>query len=117
MLGKCNNPSCSASFRYLEEGLLFRLEPDPARSDCPIPKKPEYYWLCPACSTTMTLHISTEGRIVTVPNLVAVHDIRADFVPVSIRQNGLVLCSFCSRLQEPNGHRMTVRLKEAHHAL
>jgi hypothetical protein len=29
MLGKCINPSCSASFRSLKEGRLFRLENDP----------------------------------------------------------------------------------------
>ena len=29
MLGKCANPSCAASFRYLGEGMLFDLQPDP----------------------------------------------------------------------------------------
>ena len=29
MVAKCSNPSCSASFRHLEEGMLFRLEADP----------------------------------------------------------------------------------------
>lgn len=116
MLGKCINPSCSASFRYLEEGLLFRLESDPTLR-ISNPKTPEYYWLCPACSTTMTLHIDTEGRIVTAPNPVAVHDTRVDLVPMSVRQSGLLLRSVRSSLRESNGHRMTARLKEAHHAL
>ncbi len=43
MLGKCTNPSCSISFRYLEEGMLFRLETDPALR-WSNPKTPEYYW-------------------------------------------------------------------------
>lgn len=61
MLGKCTNPSCSASFRYLEEGILFRLETGPALR-LSNPKKPEYYWLCRSCSAAMTLHISKEGK-------------------------------------------------------
>jgi len=43
MLGKCTNPSCSVSFRYLEEGTLFRLETDPALR-WSNPKTREYYW-------------------------------------------------------------------------
>jgi hypothetical protein len=30
MLAKCTNPSCSAEFRYLHEGTLFRLDLDSA---------------------------------------------------------------------------------------
>ena len=47
MLGKCANPSCSASFRRLGDGTLFPLEPDPRlRLSNP---KTEYFWLCPTC--------------------------------------------------------------------
>lgn len=63
MLGKCTNPSCSALFRYLEEGLLFRLETDP-NLRLSNPKAPEYYWLCRSCSAEMTLHISIEGQVI-----------------------------------------------------
>jgi hypothetical protein len=42
MLGKCSSPSCSAVFRYLEEGLLFRLEADPPLR-LSNPKRLEYY--------------------------------------------------------------------------
>ena len=72
MLGKCANPSCSASLRSLGEGLLFRLEPDPALRFSN-PKTPEYYWLCHTCSTAMTLDIDAGGRIVTAPFPVGVH--------------------------------------------
>lgn len=66
MLGKCTNPSCSASFRYLQEGLLFRLEADPALR-LPNPKRPEYYWLCQNCASVLTLGLSTEGKVIPVP--------------------------------------------------
>ncbi len=62
MLGKCTNPSCSASFRYMEQGILFRLETDPVLR-LSNPRSPEYYWLCRNCSATMTLHISKEGKV------------------------------------------------------
>ena len=66
MLGKCSNPSCSASFRYLQEGLLFRLEADPALR-LPNPKRPEYFWLCQNCASLLTLGLSTEGKVIPVP--------------------------------------------------
>ena len=58
MLGKCTNPSCSASFRSLKEGRLFRLENNPTLRSCNVTTA-EYFWLC-SCST-MTLHLSDDG--------------------------------------------------------
>ncbi len=66
MLGKCTNPSCSASFRYLQEGILFRLEADPGLR-LPNPKQAEYYWLCRSCAPAMTLRLSQEGKVIPVP--------------------------------------------------
>ncbi len=107
MLGKCTNPSCSASFRYMQEGMLFRLEADPALrlSD---PKKPEYYWLCHSCASAMTLRISQEGKVMPVPLSAPVHSGRHsgrqghDFIP-SKRQNGLLLTGV--RLSSERHHR------------
>jgi hypothetical protein len=45
MLGKCSNPSCSAPFRYLQNGQLFRLESDPVLRTSKF-NQPEYFWLC-----------------------------------------------------------------------
>jgi hypothetical protein len=65
MLGKCSNPSCSALFRYLRDGRLFRLEADPiARTSKP--NKLEYFWLCAGCSTRMSLRIGDEGKVLPV---------------------------------------------------
>ena len=57
MLSKCVNPACSTSFRYLHEGKVFRLERDHLRSDdATIPAhKFEYFWLCPVCSSFLTV--------------------------------------------------------------
>jgi hypothetical protein len=55
MLAKCANPLCSAPFRYLESGGLFRLESDPL--DSSDTRTPEYFWLCRSCSAKMTLRL------------------------------------------------------------
>lgn len=91
MLGKCSNPSCSASFLYLEEGILFRLETDPDLRS-PNPKRPEYYWLCRSCSAAMTLHISKEGKVVPVALPAPLEGVApsGDFIWPK-RQNGLML--------------------------
>ncbi len=91
MLGKCSNPSCSALFRYLEEGLLFRLETDP-NLRLSNPKAPEYYWLCRSCSAEMTLHISNEGQVIPFVLPVPVpHGPQGSEVIAAERQKGLLL--------------------------
>lgn len=107
MFGKCATSSCSASSRYLGEGMLFRLESDPAPR-LSTAKAPECYWLCPTCSAAMTLHIDAEGKVVTAPLTVGVKGSRTDVVPMS---------NLRCRLREPNGDRITDPPKEAHHAL
>ena len=66
MVAKCTNPSCSAGFRYLHEGELFRLEVHPLlnsnRSETV-----EYFWLCSRCSQNMTLRLAQNGTIVATP--------------------------------------------------
>lgn len=60
MLSKCSNPGCSAHFRYLHSGRLFRFD---ARNyavagngaNWEAPKKVEFFWLCEACSGKFTL--------------------------------------------------------------
>jgi len=105
MLGKCTNPSCTASFRYLQDGVLFRLEVDPALR-LPNPKQPEYYWLCHSCASAMTLRLGPEGKVIPVPLSARVDSSRdsrrqggrpsgrlgPDFIP-SKPQNGLLLTS------------------------
>ena len=92
MLGKCANPSCSAFFCHLGEGMLFQLEPDPALR-LPTPQTPEYNWLCLSCSTALTLHVDAQGTVVTAPLPVEVQSASANVVTTSIRQGGLLLCN------------------------
>jgi len=64
MIAKCSNPSCSTSFLYFKEGRLFRLEHDPTLGSKS--NRVEYFWLCPGCSSTMTLRLREDGTVVTV---------------------------------------------------
>ncbi len=75
MLSKCANPSCSAPFRYLHEGRLFRVA---RRSngqsrgdgfDNRAPQQLEYYWLCDSCASQMTITRAEDGGIRAVPLL------------------------------------------------
>jgi hypothetical protein len=71
MLAKCANPSCSASFHYLQEGRLFRLEAElTLASPANRPGETEYFWLCSRCSKTLTLGLGQDGTVVTraLPN-------------------------------------------------
>jgi hypothetical protein len=64
MLSHCLNPSCSAQFRYLHEGRIFKVErvvPSPDDSD---PQHlVEHYWLCGSCS--LLLKVVVENGVVT----------------------------------------------------
>jgi hypothetical protein len=56
MLSKCVNPACSTAFHFLHEGKVFRLERDPLHSDDTGQSHNfEYFWLCPVCSTFLTV--------------------------------------------------------------
>lgn len=88
MVAKCGNPSCSARFRRLREGKLFRLETDPILRPSG-PKVKEYFWLCRDCSLTMTLHLGEDGNV-TMRLLPDVAQPRGDFISVN-RQKGLLL--------------------------
>jgi hypothetical protein len=54
MVSTCANPRCSAKFLYLHDGTLFSLKSQPT-SDYGAAGGIKYFWLCPTCSTTMTL--------------------------------------------------------------
>ena len=91
MLSKCANPDCSAKFRYLHDGKVFRVELDhrfggpeegteSSFSQAVQPQHwgpqlliaakpeigPEYFWLCSDCSRQMTLGSDPKG-VVLVP--------------------------------------------------
>jgi hypothetical protein len=96
MLAKCANPSCSARFRYLAEGRLFRVECDPPL-DVRTRTKPQYFWLCSQCSETMTLSLDQETviriAVLSADDAVIRNDV--PFIPLE-RKQGLLLSSFRS---------------------
>jgi hypothetical protein len=66
LLAKCANPSCAASFRYLQEGTLFRFECEPPQG-VPGANETEYFWLCPNCTKKMILRLDATSKIRLVP--------------------------------------------------
>jgi hypothetical protein len=68
MLSKCVNPSCQATFRYLHEGKLFKLEgSDPRFKTLGIkPVNSEYFWLCSDCAVQMTV-VFQNGQVLVQP--------------------------------------------------
>ena len=71
MISKCANPECSAPFRYLREGKLFRVDLEQVDSRPPGQNDSdktwhhvEHFWLCGRCALTMTL-VAEKGRGVT----------------------------------------------------
>ena len=112
MLAKCTNPSCSAEFRYLHEGTLFRLDLDSAVRP-PEGKATEYFWLCGGCSATMTLRLGEDGTVIAVP---LPHSVGGDseekaFV-LGDRKNGLMLHKTRFLLSGQFGYRVGARLKD-----
>jgi hypothetical protein len=75
MLSKCLNPRCSATFRYLGQGRLFRVDfaeesRKKARAGGTMPaatagksRPSEYFWLCESCVATMTIELGTDGHV------------------------------------------------------
>ncbi len=103
MLDKCSNPSCSASFRFLQDGKLFRLERDPrgnnATTDSSRSRRVEYYWLCEPCASTMTLRLGDDDCVEAVALPPALQYSPASLgLFLSDRKHGLLLHSVNSWL-------------------
>ncbi len=70
MVSKCANPSCSAVFRRMGEGRLFRIEfqaslPEnaPFEPGQQARRRTEYFWLCAQCAALMTIKVE-RGEVV-----------------------------------------------------
>ena len=79
MISRCANPACSSRFRYLHEGRIFQFEMtsisvtgDDARGTNSPSRRTEYFWLCDACTLTMTLVVEPDAAVTLVPVLGAV---------------------------------------------
>ncbi len=74
MLSKCANPGCPATFLYLHQGKLFRLDASieilaliPAREVTRPSPGVEFFWLCNQCAVEITLGYSKGTGITVVP--------------------------------------------------
>jgi hypothetical protein len=92
MLAKCTNPTCSASFRLLNDGRLFRLDTDPTVKSSRA-KATEYFWLRKDCPVGMTLRLAQDGSVMATGLREALRNgPQVAFVSVD-RANGLLLRS------------------------
>jgi hypothetical protein len=74
MLSKCASPGCAATFLYLHQGKLFRVDTS-VEAVAGIPeaatKKPsrrvEFFWLCDQCAAEVTLGYKRGTGITVVP--------------------------------------------------
>jgi hypothetical protein len=118
MLAKCTNPSCSASFRHLDEGRLFLLETDPIFGSSKA-KTTEYFWLCKDCSAGMTLRLTQEGRVMPgeLPEALR-NEPQVAFVSVN-RENGLLLrgVSFLRSNTSREAHQNPIEARAIPHIL
>jgi hypothetical protein len=74
MLSKCANPGCTATFLYLHQGKLFRLNVGndiPVSSSLPQTVKPaqrvEFFWLCSQCASELTIDYDQGTGVAVVP--------------------------------------------------
>jgi hypothetical protein len=92
MVSKCFNPACSARFRSLAEGSVFRLEPDHGFKSPTV--DPEYFWLCEQCDSAMTLTLREDGIVIIVPGPPPyAHGVCRDMPLAFNRSKGLLLRS------------------------
>jgi hypothetical protein len=116
MLAKCANPLCSASFRSLAEGKLFRLETDRALGSSKS-NRVEYFWLCHPCSSTLILRVSEDGTVGTVLLPEGIRGVPDGVALISAdREKGLLLSRVSSPLPERFGGRVRARLKDGYRA-
>ena len=75
MVSKCANPDCSAQFRYLRNGKLFRIHNEMLTAAEAVAqnslqqaatRRDRFFWLCNECAGKMTL-VFEDGKISTRP--------------------------------------------------
>ena len=80
MLSKCATPCCSATFRYLSRGKLYRWDTSAAAKGKELSfgtdaqaqsatRRIEFFWLCEQCAPTMTLVFEKGMGVVPSPLL------------------------------------------------
>jgi hypothetical protein len=79
MLSKCANPSCSEAFHYFGQGRLFEVHFEDAELCEKAGRVPfelelkkqdktvEHFWLCPKCSTELTVALDRQNNVLILP--------------------------------------------------
>lgn len=79
MLSKCLNQNCSATFQYLTQGRLYRIDFTDARrkrarsgkqiipSNRSKSDRVEHFWLCDNCAASLTIELNEDGTVRLVP--------------------------------------------------
>jgi hypothetical protein len=78
MIARCANPDCNHTFR-MWEGKVYHFDRKVEDVDGSIKLVGDHYWLCQACSPTMSLELAEEGLVLKTTELVAVDE--TDLVP------------------------------------
>ena len=72
MITKCANPACSRPFHYLRDGKVFRVDLNEENENLnspylvdgkKAPRRTEHFWLCGACSRTMSLKFNKDTGV------------------------------------------------------
>ena len=73
MIARCANPDCVSTFR-MWEGKVYHFDRKVEDVDGSIKLVADHYWLCQACSPTMSLELTEEGLVLKTTELVPVSD-------------------------------------------
>ena len=70
MVSKCLNPACNKPFRVFRTGTLFLVDDPRVPGQLNSPafagntiRRPEYFWLCGECSSTMEVSVDRDGSV------------------------------------------------------
>lgn len=73
MVSKCANPTCSNVFHYFGQGTVFEIrfnaasQQPPSNAEGKSRNVVEHFWLCSACSSTLTLATDPERKVLVIP--------------------------------------------------
>ena len=73
MIARCANPDCDCTFR-MWEGKVYHFDRKVEDVDGSIKLVADHYWLCQACSPTMSLELTEEGLVLKTTELVSVDE-------------------------------------------
>jgi len=115
LLNKCANLDCGESFRYLQQGKLFRVE-KVTRDGSSEVEHPEYFWLCQECSEKVSLRLDGNAKVtaVALSDRESRNTAEALFLPLD-RKEG-VLLSYFQLLPAAGPHSEELRRRAAYAA-